>query len=195
MCGGLIKPGKIQKNPFYAVRVEQVGPNKSIYFDALEHMINRDGQMNKIQTIRLELRAPLFYREDRNLEPWKLENSGPGDSAAAERLFCFALDAVQGQSIEPDPVRFLGPLLAAGSSVTEPANPAEAGSILELSAGTYLFAQQRENLGREAFIGMAIELQKDGLWERLGLGDRLYLRYLAEDGKMVTQAFRPYRTS
>jgi hypothetical protein len=151
--------------------------------------------MNKIQTIRLELRAPLLYREDRNLEPWGPENPGPGDSETAERLFCFALDAAQGQSIEPDPSRFLGPLLAAGRSVTGPANrasPAEPGGSLELSGGTYLFAQQRENLGREAFIGMAIELQKDGLWERLRLGDRLYLRYLTEDGKRVTQVFRPY---
>jgi hypothetical protein len=144
--------------------------------------------MRKTETLRLELCASLFYRED----------PGPGDSEPAlppaeteERLFCFALDAAQGRSIEPDPARFLGPLIAAGRS----ALPAEPAGGLELPAGTYLFAQQGEALGREAFTEMAIELQKDGLWERLKLEDRLYLRYLSEDGKRVTQVFRPYRAS
>jgi hypothetical protein len=139
--------------------------------------------MYEIKTIRLELRASLFYREDRRLVPWV-----PVETE--ERLFCFALDLIQGQSIEPDPARFLGALLAAGRSVAEPAEPP---GSLELPAGAYLFAQQRETLGREAFIRMAIELQKDGLWERLKLGDRLYLRHLTEEGKRLTQAFRPYR--
>jgi hypothetical protein len=153
--------------------------------------------MNEIQTIRLELRAPLFYQEDRDLVPWKPEKPDPGDPEPAwppagtgERLFCFAVDAVQGRSIEPDPTRLLGALLAAGRLAAGPGEPA---GSLELPAGSYLFAQQREALNREAFIGMAVELQKDGLWERLELGDRLYLRYLSEDGKMVTQAFRPCR--
>jgi hypothetical protein len=39
---------------------------------------------------------------------------------------------------------------------------------------------------------MAIEQQKDGLWERLKPGNRLYLRILSEDGSPVTQLFRPY---
>jgi hypothetical protein len=152
--------------------------------------------MNGIETIRLELRASLFYREDRGLVPWVPEDPALEDSEPArpsreteERLFCFTLDAVQGRSIEPDPACFLGPLLAAGRSAAGSAEPA---GSLELPAGIYLFAQQREALGREAFIEMAMELQKDGLWERLTLGDRLYLRCLFEDGKRVTQAFRPY---
>jgi hypothetical protein len=172
--------------------------------------------MGEIETIRLELRAPLFYREDRGLVPWAPEEPGLGDSEPArppaeteERLFCFTVDAVQGRSIEPDPARFLGPLLAAGRSAAESADRSAEGSAdgsaepaggLELPAGSYLFAQQREALGqealgREALVDMAMELQKDGLWERLKLGDRLYLRYLFEDGKRVTQVFRPYRTS
>jgi hypothetical protein len=153
--------------------------------------------MNKIETIRLELRSSLFYREERGLVPWVPDKPGLEDSEPAqppteaeERLFCFAVDAVQGRSIEPDPARFLGPLLAAGCSITGSAEPAGG---LELPAGTYLFAQQREALGREAFTEMAIELQKDGLWERLKLGDRVYLRYLSEEGKRVTQVFRPYQ--
>jgi hypothetical protein len=153
--------------------------------------------MNEIRTIRLELRASLFYREEKGLVPWAPEKPGPGDSEPArlpeeteERLFCFAVDAVQGRSIEPDPALFLGPLLAAGRSAE---GSAEGAGSLELPPGTYLFAQQREALGREAFAEMAIELQKDGLWERLKLGDRLYLRCLSEEGKRVTQVFRPYR--
>jgi hypothetical protein len=148
--------------------------------------------MNGIRTIRLELRAPLLYREDRGLVPWepgKPEASRP-PAGPGERLFCFTLDAGQRRSIEPDPARFLGALIAAGGLVTGPGEPA---GSLELPAGNYLFAQQREVLDREAFIGMAVELQKDGLWEGLELGERLYLRYLFEDGKAVTQAFRPCR--
>jgi hypothetical protein len=151
--------------------------------------------MNEIQTMRLELRSSLFYRKDPGLVPWVPAEAAEAEKAE-ERLFCFALDPIQGRSIEPDPARFLGALLAAGRSVEGSAEPVESvkptGS-LELPAGTYLFAQQRETLGREAFIRMAVELQKDGLWERLELGDRLYLRYLAEHGKTLTQAFRPYR--
>jgi hypothetical protein len=153
--------------------------------------------MGKVQTIRLELRAPLFYREEPGLVPWTPEEPGPGYSEAAgsaeeteERLFCFTVDAVQGRSIEPDPARLLGPLLVAGRSAAGSAEPAGG---LELPAGNYLFAQQREVLSRGAFVEMAMELQKDGLWERLQLEDRLYLRYLFEDGKMLTQVFRPCR--
>jgi hypothetical protein len=147
--------------------------------------------MNEIETIRLELRAPLFYREERDLVPWVPEEPGdPARPEAGERLFCFALDPVQGRSIEPDPARLLGPLVAAGRSVA-----GSAAGGLELPAGRYLFAQRREVLGPEAFVEMAVELQKDGLWERLELEDRLYLRRLFEDGKRVSQVFRPYRTS
>lgn len=173
MRSGLIK---LEKNDFFAIFL-------SI--------------MNEIQTMRLELRASLFYQEEKGLVPWVPEKPGLGDSEPArlpketeDWLFCFAVDAVQGQSIEPDPAHFLGPLLAAGRSVA--GSPEPAGS-LELPPGTYLFVQQREAPGREAFTEMAIELQKDGLWERLKLGDRLYLRYLSEDGKIVTQVFRPYQ--
>jgi len=59
----------------------------------------------------------------------------------------------------------------------------------------YLFAQRRGTLDRGECIGMAIEQQKDGMWERLWLTDRLYIRYLFEDGNFVTQIFRPYLVS
>ncbi|MDR2747573.1 MAG: hypothetical protein LBB77_09025 [Treponema sp.] len=64
--------------------------------------------------------------------------------------------------------------------------------LLELPRGRYLFAQERVFLERDGLIRMAVEIQKDGLWERLRLENRLYVRYLYEDGGIVTQVFRPY---
>lgn len=162
--------------------------------------------MNGVQTIRLKLGAPLFYREI----PAKL----PADSGfapfqyairAGELLFCFDLDPAQSRSIEPDPAALLGLLVFAGQ-VEGDAMQDEApisgqqgypaqhdrSRRLELPAGNYLFAQERDALNREECIKMAIEVQKDGLWERLVPADRLYVRYLFEDGRAVTQVFRPY---
>ena len=63
---------------------------------------------------------------------------------------------------------------------------------VELPQGSYLFEQFRGQyvLSREEWLKMAIEQQKDGLWERNKLGNRLYVRYLYEDGAFVTQIFR-----
>jgi hypothetical protein len=66
---------------------------------------------------------------------------------------------------------------------------------MELPRGRYLFAQERSFLDREAVLCMAVEMQKDGLWERLCLENRLYLRYLGEEGQAVTQLFRPLRNA
>jgi hypothetical protein len=96
----------------------------------------------------------------------------------------------------------LGPLIFAGrhEETTTPFGQQHGGSRrLELPAGNYLFAQERREgnglratLDRNEFVEMAIEVQKDGLWERLAPADRLYLRYLFEDGRAVSQVFRPY---
>jgi hypothetical protein len=144
--------------------------------------------VNKEGTKRLELFAPLVYIPDPELLPFP---RGEGQEAAEtpERLFWFTLDEAQGRSIEPDPAVFLGPPGAGG--YLAPAG--YKGEGLELPRGRYLFAQERGTLGREGITAMAIEIQKDGLWERLRLDGRLYLRYLYEDGSAVTQVFRPYR--
>jgi hypothetical protein len=115
-----------------------------------------------------------------------------------ERLFCFAIDEAQSQCIEPDAGLFLGPLRAAGwvtsNSGAEAGSPAAGGGeTVELPGGRYLFAQNREALDKDAVIALAIEVQKDGLWERLRLEAYFYVRYLYEDGAVVTQVFRPYR--
>ena len=91
-----------------------------------------------------------------------------------EKLFYFELD--EAGEFEPDKTRFLD-------------NPVSCG---ELPPGDYLFAQKRETLNHKEIIDLAIEIHQEGLWQRLILGKRLYLRYLFEDGREVTQLFRPY---
>jgi hypothetical protein len=63
---------------------------------------------------------------------------------------------------------------------------------LEIPAADYFFAQQREALDRETIISMAIEVQREILWQRLQPEPALYLRRLFEDGSQVTQIFRRY---
>jgi hypothetical protein len=139
---------------------------------------------------RLELLAPLPYIPAPDLIPFH-DGTGPRVPPGAEGeeyFFCFNISEAQGQIIEPDPPAFLGPLLAAGFA---PPSGCPGGG-LELPRGRYLFAQERTFLGREEVIRAAVEIQKDGLWERLCLENCLYVRYLYEDGGTVTQLFRPY---
>ncbi|MDR0598508.1 MAG: hypothetical protein LBG84_00285 [Treponema sp.] len=136
---------------------------------------------------RLSLRSSLYYRR---LDPplWR-----PFDPAAAgsreETLFCFALDPAQARRIDPEPEACLGSLGAAGTAL--PGGGPDTAGALELPAGLYYFTQVREWLDRAGCAAMAEELQKEGLWERRGLGARLYLRRLFEDGAPVTQFLRP----
>jgi len=131
--------------------------------------------------IRLDLRAPLLYTETPELDAF---GCPPPDESAQEFLFCFELDQEQAQSIEPIPENYLKGLVFSGKTVQN-----QKGN-LELPAGLYLFAQQRGLIGREECIALAIEQQKDGLWEKIKMGNRLFLRYLYEDGGLVTQIFR-----
>ena len=132
--------------------------------------------------IRLDLRAPLMYTETPGLEP---QTNPPPLEESSEFIFCFELDQEQSQSIEPQPDKFLGRLVFSGKNVQD-----QQQGNLELPAGLYLFAQQRGVIGREECIALAIEQQKDGLWEKTKLENRLFLRYLYEDGSPVTQIFR-----
>ena len=130
--------------------------------------------------IRLDLRAPLLYTETPDLDAF-----GCGAEADTEFLFCFELDQEQSQSIEPNPEFFLRRLVFSGRNVQN-----QNKGNLELPAGLYLFAQQRGIIGRTECIALAIEQQKDGLWEKIKLGDRLFIRLLYEDGSPVIQLFR-----
>jgi hypothetical protein len=131
--------------------------------------------------VRLDLRAPLLYTETTGLDAF---DCPPPNEAATEFLFCFELDQEQSQSIEPIPENYLRGLVFSGKNVQNQQGD------LELPAGLYLFAQRRGVIGREECIALAIEQQKDGLWEKIKLGNRLFLRLLYEDGSPVTQIFR-----
>jgi len=138
--------------------------------------------MEESPLVHLDLRAPLEYEEAPGLAPF---TSPPVDEAAPELLFCFELDREQAARIDPEADRFLGELIFSGKG------DGKQGQI-QLPAGLYVFSQQRQTLNREECVAMAIEQQKDGMWERLHLGNRLYIRCLFEDGSSVTQLFRPY---
>ena len=65
----------------------------------------------------------------------------------------------------------------------------------ELSPGQYYVTQvKKEHVEKAELIDMALELQKEGLWERLKLGTKLYVRTLFEDGFPVFQLWRPIRS-
>jgi hypothetical protein len=138
--------------------------------------------MEESPLVRLDLRAPLEYEEAPGLAPFACP---PADGDAPELLFCFELDREQAGRIDPEADRFLGELVFSGKG------DGKQGKI-QLPAGLYAFAQQRRTLNREECVSMAIEQQKDGMWERLHLESRLYVRCLFEDGSSVTQLFRPY---
>ena len=137
--------------------------------------------------LRLNLTSPLRYVPLENLDPFAYK---PEDG---ETLFCFELDVSERLCFEPDRDTFLGALVfSAQATESRAGEPKAEGGFLELPCGHYLFAQKRELLTRDDIITMAIEIQAEGLWQRLKPGFELYLRYLFEDGSMVTQLFRPY---
>ncbi|MDR2742167.1 MAG: hypothetical protein LBB98_08470 [Treponema sp.] len=143
--------------------------------------------MDGFSVKKLILASPLIYGKDGSLR-FPVCGTVRGDV-----LFRMALDPSQSRRIEPDRIAFPGRLVEAGSaalSVTGDRD-AKAPELLELPAGTYVFAQVRDPPNAETLISMIIEVQQEGLWERLSLDDRLYIRYLFEDEQTVTQVFRP----
>jgi hypothetical protein len=140
----------------------------------------------------LTLLSPLYY---------SAEESDPADcnpfnyrEGDGEKLYCFMLNESERSGFEPDKNALLGRLLfSAGAPACPPEKAEKTGENLKaLPKGKYLFAQKREILSREEIIDMAVEIQAEGLWQRLKPGETLYLRYLFEDSKAVTQLYRPY---
>jgi len=115
-------------------------------------------------------------------------------TAEGETILCYEVNPVQGGSIEPDRERFLGRLLFIGEKAAETAGGGakKTKEIVSLPQGDYLFMQCRSDavLTRDEWLDLAIEQQKDGLWERNKPGTLLYIRFLFEDGAFVTQVFR-----
>ncbi len=167
--------------------------------------------MEKIPLLNLDLRAPLVYS--------KLAEPSAELSFLAENeefLLCFELDPIQSQSIEPEPQLLIGAPVFAGRK-TNGQNLEDVGSeTITLPAGKYLFVQRRANVGCNApqpptsvsegensqnnspldmkeWLDLAVEQQKDALWERHKPANILYVRFLFEDGGQVTQVIRPCR--
>jgi hypothetical protein len=97
-----------------------------------------------------------------------------------ENLSYCTLNSAECSKIDPDPDRYL-------NSAFE--------NAAELPPGVYYFTQERkEILENEKLLTMVMELQKEGLWERLKLEEKLYVRRLFEDGSPVTQIWRPVKS-
>lgn len=144
--------------------------------------------MSEFAVKKMILVSPLKYEKDDSL---RLPSDG---YEGGEILFLMALDPSQSRNFEPDRRAFPGCLTAAGRALLPGEAQGRAGEpseLLELPAGTYLFTQVREPADTETLINMIIDTQQEGLWERLSLDDRLYIRYLREDGKTAAQIFRP----
>ena len=134
----------------------------------------------KAEIILLNLLSPLFYAPDESALFVYRQKDG-------EKLYCFELEEAQARKFEPDRRHFPGALIFAGKAGNEE-------KILELKQGNYVFSQIREILNEEEVVDLAIEVQNEGLWQRLKLGSLYYVRYLFEDERGVTQIFRPYNS-
>jgi hypothetical protein len=145
----------------------------------------------------LRLASPLFYQRDDSLDPFSYTG------ASGELIFAWSIPAAEALSIEPGADRFLermffagraGPVPGTGTPGTDEGTDGTGdGPLLELPRGLYFFSQIREILGREASLDLAIEVQKEALWQRFVPEPRFYLRRLFEDGKGVTQILRPLK--
>jgi hypothetical protein len=152
-----------------------------------------------LQYTTLCLYAPLWYVSDPALKPFQY-------SEGEETVMAFELARGAGQSIDPDPADYLGPLLWMGRAIPVRAGtgsdqtgagvaadtvsaPDRAGAFC-IPGGRYFFSQIREPLERDGWTRLAIEVQKEGLWQRKRLGSRLYLRVVYEDGAAAAQILR-----
>jgi hypothetical protein len=138
----------------------------------------------------LTLLSPIYYTaadcHPADCHPF---NYKEGDG---EKLYCFMLNENECSSFEPAKETLLGRLVFSADAITGVPEEKAEGTLKALPTGNHLFAQKREILSRDEIIDMAVEIQAEGLWQRLKLGKTLYLRYLFEDSATVTQLYRPY---
>ena len=134
--------------------------------------------------MNLDLRAPLYFL--------KIDDLPSRIGKNEEFLLCYELNPAQSGSIEPDRGLFLGPLVFAGRKTGDSCSFQD--QTVSLPAGKYLFTQRRgayiSTLSADGWLDMAVEQQKDGLWERYKPENRLFVRFLFEDDSPVTQLFR-----
>ena len=143
--------------------------------------------MFKTSLTYLDLRSPLQYI------PVKSADLSKSD----EILLCYEINMTQNSSIEPVREQFLGSLVFIGEKADEKSAKQGENDEAVLPAGSYLFNQCRaaDRLNQDEWLDIAIEQQKDGLWERNKLRNMLYVRFLYEDDAMVTQVFRPVESN
>ena len=139
-----------------------------------------------MEILRLNLLTPLYYFPEAEPDPFSYREGN------GEKLYCFGIDETQRLNFEPDAKTLIKKLIFGGNAVRPDCAGAAGEAPLELPVGYYLFAQEREILGRDEIIAATVDIQAEGLWQRLEPGNRLYLRYLFEDSRSVTQLFRPY---
>jgi hypothetical protein len=134
--------------------------------------------------MNLYLHAPLVFPKIDDLSSEFHENE--------EILLCYELNPTQSRSIEPDRELLLGSLVFAGRKTGDSCKLQE--GTVELPEGNYLFTQRRSGqispLNTDEWLDMAVEQQKDGLWERYKPENRLFVRFLFEDDSPVIQLFR-----
>ena len=141
------------------------------------------------EIIRLNLLSSVNYVRQTEAKPF----SSPNETGnTGEKLYCFELEDDVRSVFEPDRRKFPGFLVFGAANSDAEAGEIPSPKVTNLPSGNYLFAQKREILGQERIIDMAVEIQQEGLWQRLKLGRKYYLRYLYEDNSWVTQLFRPY---
>ena len=126
----------------------------------------------------LKLASSIYFETRKEANPFTAGEDIINDCGknAGEKLFCLELDEKEYLKFEPDKDKLVK----------------NAEGAKELPQGDYLFTQKREVLNRQEIVNLAVEIQSEGLWQRLEPGKKLYLRYLFEDGKFVTQLYRPY---
>jgi hypothetical protein len=127
--------------------------------------------------MRLELYRAVSYVRDRSLDPFSVESVKETDG---EMLFLFAPDAGDGAGRE-----YFARLLGAGFELYD----GEIHDEIELPAGHYYFTQERALLKKDAIIKMAGAIEEFAGNEKRKLENKLYLRYVYEDGSAVTQIF------
>jgi hypothetical protein len=148
--------------------------------------------MPEYRIVNLHLRASLYYTGEDGLNYGTLGDGTADRAVSGEYLFGFEIDSGQYRSIEPESASFIGkPFFRGRLSPVQNGGQDPQGTFFALEAGRYLFMQSREPVGREGILDMALELQKEGLWEGFDLDRRLFLRYVFEDGCMVSQLWRP----
>ena len=98
-------------------------------------------------------------------------------NSICENLLLYSLNPEEAYKINPSPEKYF---------IRNPEKTPE------LKSGIYYFTQVRKEIADNGeLLVLAMELQKEGLWNRFKLGNMLYVRSLFEDSSPVTQIWRP----